>query len=141
MLDATRRFGYPVVDLPTAASSPDAAITFLTACLVRSGRLDPVHADRVRREVLEREALAPTGVLRGIAMPHAMSSVVGEVLGIVGRSAVPMRWPGAEPVLVVCLLVAPAGDRRASIQALGVIARRIRESCRSAPAIAPDHGT
>ena len=130
MSDAAGSFGFPVVDLPpSAVSSPEAAVTFLVGQLVQSGRLQPENADRVVCQVLQRESQGSTGVGRGFALPHSKSDVVGEVLGVVGRSAVPVTWPGAvdaEPVRVVCLLVTPASEPRASMRALEAVARHLR---------------
>ncbi len=130
MSGAEDRFGYPVVVLPpSAASSPQAVVKFLVGELVRSGRLKPESAERVTCQVLHRESLGSTGVGRGVAMPHSKSDVVGDVLGIVGRSAAPVTWPGAvdqEPVRVVCLLVTPAAAPGAALRALEAAARQLR---------------
>jgi mannitol/fructose-specific phosphotransferase system IIA component (Ntr-type) len=128
--DVADRFGFPVVDLPPKAlESPDAAIKFLVDHLVHTGRLPAEYAARVVGRVLHRESLGSTGIGRGIALPHAKSDVVSEVLGVVGRSAEPVTWPGAadaEPVRLVCLLVTPASDPQASMRALEALSRRIR---------------
>jgi PTS system fructose-specific IIA component/PTS system nitrogen regulatory IIA component len=128
--DAADRSGYPVVDLPpSAASSPEAAVKFLVAELVRSGRLRAGAAERVCCQVLHRESLGSTGVGRGVAMPHSKSDAVGEVLGIVGRSAAPVAWPDAvdqEPVRLVCLLVTPTSEPGPSLRALEAAVRLLR---------------
>ncbi len=128
MSDPEHRFGFPVVDLPaSAASGPEAAVQFLVGELVKSGRLPPEHAARVSSQVLRRELLGSTGIGRGVAVPHSRSDVVPEVLGVVGRSAVPVNWPGAldgGPVHLVCLLVTPEGDRGASFRALEALSRQ-----------------
>ena len=123
-------FGFPVVDLPASATScPEAAIKFLVGQLVESGRLPAQEADRVTGQILHRELQGSTAVGQGIALPHSKSDVVGEVLGIVGKSAAPVTWPDAldkEPVRVICLLVTPALDPAGSLRALETVARKIR---------------
>ena len=124
------RFGYPVVDLPpSAVSSPDAAVKFLVGYLVQSGRLEAEHAERVVCQVLRRESQGSTGIGQGFALPHSKSDVVKEVLGVVGKSKVPVIWPGAidaEPIHVVCLLVTPDSNHPASFRALEMLARQMR---------------
>jgi 2-O-A-mannosyl-D-glycerate-specific PTS system IIC component len=120
--DLPERFGYPVVDLPSSiALSPEATVRFLVGQLVHSGRLRPEHADRVVCQVLHRESQGSTAIGRGFALPHSKSDVVGEVLGIVGQSAVPVDWPkdaGVDHVRVVCVLVTPASEPQAGLRAL-----------------------
>ena len=129
MSDPTGNFGFPVVDLaPAAASSPEAAVRFLVGQLVHSGRLQPMHADRVVCQVLQRESRFSTAVGGGFALPHTKSDVVSEVLGIVGRSTVALTWPGAldaQPVRMVWLLVTPESAPDASRRALQAVAREV----------------
>jgi mannitol/fructose-specific phosphotransferase system IIA component (Ntr-type) len=122
--------GFPVVDLPpNAVSSPDAAVRFLVGQLVQSGRLRPEQAERVACQVLRRESQGSTGIGRGIALPHSKSDVVGQVLGVVGRAAEPVAWPGAvdsAPVHIVCLLVTPASEPGECLRALETVVRKLR---------------
>ena len=131
MSDPAGDLGFPVVDLPPSArASPEAAVRFLVEWLVRSGRLQPGQADRVTRQVLRRESLGSTGIGRGIAVPHALSDAVGQVLGVAGRAAGPVAWPGAfdsVPVRVVYLLVMPASAPGESLRALEAAVRKLRD--------------
>jgi mannitol/fructose-specific phosphotransferase system IIA component (Ntr-type) len=128
--DLADRIGFPVVDLPpSVASSPETTVRFLIGQLVHSGRLRPEDADQVVCQVLHRESLGSTAIGRGFALPHSKSDVVGEVVGIVGQSAVPVTWPGAvdvEHVRVVCLLITPAFEPEASIRALEAVSRQMK---------------
>lgn len=129
MSDAAARFGYPVVDLPPeVVSSSEATVRFLVGQLVQSGRLRREDADRVVCAVLHREASGLTGIGRGVALPHSKSEFVSEVVGIVGRSAVPVSWPGAmdaEPVRVICLLVTPTAEPGECLRALQDAVRQV----------------
>jgi len=109
--ESTDEFRYPVVALPDSAMSPDAIVKFLVEHLVKLGRLQSKLADQVVCQVLRRESQGSTNVGRGFALPHSKSNAVKEVLGVFGRSTIPVAWPGpadSEPVHVVCLLVTPA---------------------------------
>lgn len=130
VLDEAGSFGFAVVDVPPSVGpSPEAIVKFLVAQLVETGRLQPGAADRVVCQVLHRESLGSTGIGTGFALPHSKSDMVGEVLGIVGRSATPVHWPDAidaQPVRVVCLLVTPAAEPGTSLRVLEAVARRMR---------------
>jgi mannitol/fructose-specific phosphotransferase system IIA component (Ntr-type) len=129
MPDAADSRGFPVVDLPPAASaSPEAADAKLVGRLVRSERLKPAHAGRVVSQVLHREAQSPTASGRGWALPHCKSEVIDDVLGVVGRSDVPIPWPGARDAQLgraVCLLVTPASKPGVCLRALEAVSRRL----------------
>jgi PTS system fructose-specific IIA component/PTS system nitrogen regulatory IIA component len=128
--DPASDLGFPVVDLPpSAGSSPEVAVRFLVGQLVESGRLRAEHAERVTCQVLRRESQGSTGIGRGVAVPHSKSDAVDRVLGIVGRSGMPVVWPGAldaVPVRIVCLLVTPASDPRECLRALETVVRRLQ---------------
>jgi hypothetical protein len=49
--DPTGDAGFPVVDLPAAADTPDAAVRVLLAELVRSGQVPATAAAEVTRQV------------------------------------------------------------------------------------------
>ncbi len=129
MSDPADHLGISVVDLPPSAeSSPEAAVRYLVSHLVQSGLLRPEQADGVVSQVLRRESLGSTNIGRGIAVPHSTSDV-GQVLGVVGRAAKPVPWPGlagSAPVRLVCLLVTPASDPGTSLRALVALSRRLR---------------
>jgi PTS system fructose-specific IIA component/PTS system nitrogen regulatory IIA component len=130
MPDPAGDLGFPVVDLPpSATSSPEAAVRFLAGQLVQSGQLRPEQVERVVGQVLAREAQGSTGIGRGVAVPHSKSDVVDRILGVVGRCATPMEWPGAvdaTPIRVVGLLVTPASRPGETMRALETAVRRLR---------------
>jgi PTS system fructose-specific IIA component/PTS system nitrogen regulatory IIA component len=128
--DNASRFGYPVVEMPEwASSSPEAAVKFLVEQMVQLGQLPADKADDVVRSVVKREAMGTTAIGRGVAMPHSKSDTVSDVRGVVGRAAVAVKWPGAmdeEPVKVVCLMITPLANPRATLQALEAAVRAFR---------------
>lgn len=130
MPDNATRFGYPVVVMPEwASASPEAAVKFLVGQLAQSGRLPAGRAEEVVNAVLKRETLGTTAIGRGVAMPHSKSDTVAEVQGVVGKAAVPVKWPGAmdeEPVMVVCLMITPVANPRATLLALEAAVRAFR---------------
>jgi mannitol/fructose-specific phosphotransferase system IIA component (Ntr-type) len=129
--DSAGMFGFPVFELPASDTlSPDATIRFLVGELVKSGRIEPMHADRVVCQVLKRESQGSTAIGRGFALPHSKSDAVSEVQGVVGQAVVPVSWPGAvgvEAVRVVCLLVTPAQDSGKCLRALEAVSRRMKD--------------
>ena len=120
---------FQTLDVPPEADTPEAAVRFLIAELVRAGSLPAGMAADVARAVWQRERLGSTAIGRGVALPHAKARGVAGVAGVVGRCAQPLDWPGAldgGPVRLVCLVVTPAGSPGSSLRALEWLSRRLR---------------
>ena len=68
-----------------------------------------IVADHVLAALMEREALGPTGVGQGIALPHARMSGLDEVLGIFVMLDKPVDFDAIDrqPVDIAFALLAP----------------------------------
>jgi mannitol/fructose-specific phosphotransferase system IIA component (Ntr-type) len=130
MFDEDDPLSFRVVDLPpSAATSSENAIKFLVGNLAEAGQSPVERVDRIACQILHRESLGSTAIGRGTALPHSKCDDVEKVQGIVGRSAIPINWPGsldAAPVLYIYLVVTPASDPAASLRALEAVSRKIR---------------
>ncbi|HZU36691.1 MAG TPA: PTS sugar transporter subunit IIA [Gemmataceae bacterium] len=123
------KLGFPLVVLPDAASvSAETAIRFLVSCLVADGLLDIEAADEVVRNLLARERLGATALGRGIALPHAKSSGLRQVIGILAHAPDPVPWDGSGPgsVRIICLVLSPADRPGDSLRALERVSRAMR---------------
>jgi PTS system nitrogen regulatory IIA component len=120
---------FPVIDLPPEVDTPEAAVRFLVAALVRAGSLPAAAAADVVRQVWQRERLGSTAIGQGVALPHTKVRAVAGPVGVIGRCARPLDWPGAldgGSVGWVCLLVAPAGSAGSLCRALEQFSRQLR---------------
>lgn len=120
----------PVIDLPPSVADPDTAVQFLVSRLQADGRLKPGDEFPVLAAVRRREQLGTTALGSGIAVPHARTDTVSELVGLVGRAATPFEWPGAldgGPVKFVCLLLVPPNGAGQQLRALEGIVSRLRE--------------
>lgn len=128
MASLSQILGFPKVEIPPgAAASPQTAIRFLVTALAKHGRLDAAAVDPVAEAVDAREAVATTAIGKGVAIPHdSNSDHVKKLIGIIGKSAVPISWPGAgdsKPVCEVYLLVSPRNEPGQHLRALDTIVR------------------
>ena len=77
----------------------------------------------------EREALGPTGVGHGVALPHArlhgLKSVVGVFLRL--EKALPFESVDRQPVDLVFALFAPEDNGVRHLKALALVARAMRD--------------
>lgn len=79
---------------------------------------------------LEREALGPTGVGKGIALPHARIPGLTEIRGFFFRVEKPMDFGSVDrqPVDLIFALLAPQESGVDHLKALALISRTMRDT-------------
>lgn len=85
-------------------------------------------ADTVYRALMDREALGPTGVGRGVAIPHARFAGVDHVIGLFARLEKPVDFESIDrqPVDLVFALFAPETAGADHLKALARVSRTLR---------------
>ncbi len=83
----------------------------------------------VTNALQERESLGPTGVGRGVALPHARLSGVRSVLGAFVRLERPLDFDAVDrqPVDLVFALFAPEESGVDHLKALALVSRTMRD--------------
>jgi mannitol/fructose-specific phosphotransferase system IIA component (Ntr-type) len=121
-------FGFPLVNIPATADTPEAAIRFLVGQLVAAGQLSDDDTEAVVGRVLRRETLGTTGIGKGIAVPHASSEAIGQIAAVVGRVTGSLAWPTLDnaPVRLVCLVVSPRPKTGDHLRAMEALIRQLR---------------
>lgn len=111
------------------ATTRDGVIDELIDVLVRAGSIADGARARVREAVLRREASQTTGLGSGVAVPHALSDAVDEVVAALGihRLGVDFAAVDDAPVQLVILLVVPPNMFQAHIRTLSGIARVLND--------------
>ncbi|MGG7566851.1 PTS IIA-like nitrogen regulatory protein PtsN [Rhodovulum sp. DZ06] len=84
--------------------------------------------------LMERERLGPTGMGRGVAIPHARMEGVSEVRGFFARldRGVDFDAPDGAPVDLAFLLLAPEDAGADHLRALAKVSRLLRDEGRCA---------
>lgn len=82
----------------------------------------------VYRALMEREGLGPTGVGRGVAIPHARLQGVNRVIGLFVRLEKPVDFEAIDrqPVDLVFALFAPEAAGADHLKALARVSRTLR---------------
>jgi len=82
----------------------------------------------VYKALMEREALGPTGVGRGVAIPHARFPGVDKVIGLFARLEKPVDFESIDrqPVDLVFALFAPEAAGAEHLKALARVSRTLR---------------
>lgn len=86
------------------------------------------NAKEVYDGFMEREAMGPTGIGEGIAVPHAKTDSIGEVSVLIFKSEVPVTWESFDdgPVyLAIGLLVPKENPDNIHLQILSTVTRKL----------------
>ena len=105
------------------------AIKELVDCLVASGKIERDDEEAILESIRQREETMSTGIGFGIAIPHASSSKVGDVVAAFGRSTVgiPFDALDGEPVFFIVLFVVPKDQFQTHLRTLAVIAKFLND--------------
>ncbi|MEI6654265.1 MAG: PTS sugar transporter subunit IIA [Verrucomicrobiota bacterium] len=107
-----------------------AAIVELVDCLVATGTLP----GELRAEVLEmlktREDLVSTGIGLGVAIPHAFSDRIDQVVAVFGRSTAGIDFDALDhlPVNFIILFIVPQSNYPLHLRTLSAIAKMFTHS-------------
>jgi mannitol/fructose-specific phosphotransferase system IIA component (Ntr-type) len=105
-----------------SANDRTGVITELCTAVSSAANLD---RQTVELAVLDREAIMPTGIGNGLAVPHArLDGLTAPILGLgLSEQGVDFDAPDGEPARVVFLILSPREDGGAQVKVLAEIAR------------------
>ncbi len=88
-----------------------------------------VTREPILDKIREREELESTGVVEGIALPHARTEAVKDLLLVVAvvKEGLDFKALDGEPVYIVFLIVAPEEAKKKYINVLARISRMCRQ--------------
>lgn len=111
------------------------AIVELVELLVGLGKIKPDDQESILASLKQREETMSTGIGFGIAIPHASSDRIEEVVAAFGRSSQGIEFDALDnaPVKFVVLFVVPKNQFQTHLRTLASIAkflndRSVRES-------------
>ena len=96
----------------------------------RAASLLKIDADKITADILRREKLGSTGVGGGVAIPHARIADVKKPFGLPARlkGAIEFDAIDRQPVDLVFLLLLPTAPAGEQLNALALVARRLRDA-------------
>ena len=105
------------------------AIDELINQLVVHHKIKAEHRDAIAESVKKREKSMSTGIGFGIAIPHASSDLVGEVVGAIGRSRKGVQFDALDgkPVNLVMLFLVPQGEFQKHVHTLANLAKLLHK--------------
>jgi mannitol/fructose-specific phosphotransferase system IIA component (Ntr-type) len=105
------------------------AITEIVDLLVSTQRIEPQYRDSVLAALKQREETMSTGIGFGIAIPHASSEHVTEVVAGFGRSTSGIEFDSLDNELVhfIVLFVVPRDQFQVHLRTLAAIAKFLND--------------
>lgn len=114
------------VRLDIRANTQEAAVLEVAELLANHPAMDNFEA--FRRDLLAREAAGSTCLGGGVALPHARTQAVREIIVAAGRSAGGVRFQGLEePVRLVFVVATPRSQITGYLATVGALARLLRD--------------
>jgi fructose-specific phosphotransferase system IIA component len=106
-----------------------AAIVELIDLLVQKGHVERKDRDPVLQALRQREETMSTGIGFGIAIPHASSTCVNEVVAAFGRSSTGIEFDSLDnsPVKFIVLFVVPKDQFQVHLRTLAAIAKFLND--------------
>ena len=101
------------------------AIEELMNHLVDTHKIQSPHRDSIAESIRKRELSMSTGIGFGIGIPHASTTLVSEVVAVIGRSRKGIQFDSidSKPVHLVFLFVVPVGDFQKHVHVLANVAK------------------
>lgn len=105
------------------------AIGELVDVLVAAGKIRPEEREQVWESIKQREQTMSTGIGWGIAIPHASSDKVSEVVAAFGRTHTGIEFESldGQPVFFVVLFVVPKDQFQTHLRTLAAIAKFLND--------------
>lgn len=105
------------------------AIRELVDALVAAGKIREEELEPVLESIRQREQTMSTGIGFGIAIPHASSDKVGEVVAAFGRSTQGVEFDSldGQPVFFIVLFVVPKDQFQTHLRTLAAIAKFLND--------------
>ena len=105
------------------------AIVELIDLLVRLGKINPAGQESILAALKQREETMSTGIGFGIAIPHASSDNVSEVVAAFGRSSQGIEFDALDdaPVKFVVLFIVPKNQFQTHLRTLASIAKFLND--------------
>jgi len=107
-----------------------ASIVELVGGLVAIGKLPEAHETEILTSLRAREDQVSTGIGGGVAIPHAFSDNLDEVVAIFGRSREGIDYQALDEKLVhlIILFIVPRKDYHLHLRTLAAIAKMFTNS-------------
>ncbi|MEI8234348.1 MAG: PTS sugar transporter subunit IIA [Verrucomicrobiota bacterium] len=105
------------------------AIVELVEMLARLGKIKAEDQETVLAALRAREETMSTGIGFGIAIPHASSDRVGEVVAAFGRSSTGIEFDSLDgaPVKFIVLFIVPKDQFQTHLRTLAAIAKFLND--------------
>lgn len=92
------------------------------------GQTSGLDAESIQAAVMAREQILPTGLEKGLAVPHArMDGLAGAFVGLgISSDGIDFDAPDGKPAKIILMIVSPSADERVQLEIIADTARIFR---------------
>lgn len=94
-----------------------------------NNNLDEAQKEQIYASILEREAIMPTGIGKGIGIPHCKTDAVKQHYAAMAvmENEIDYKALDASPVFIVILLISPKNSDKTHIQLLSSVSKLLNK--------------
>jgi len=117
------------IEVDLQATKKKEVLSELIDRLVSAKRIDENVKEKILQALLEREKLGSTGIGQGVAIPHAKTDKVKDILCAFGTSKKGVEFDAldGEKVYIIFLLIAPQDSAGMHLKVLAKISRLLKD--------------
>lgn len=115
------------IDLNLQAADAASAIRAVTSRLKQHPAI--LDLDQLYKEIIAREELSSTALTHGVAVPHARTTAVSEIVVAVGRTSTPVPFGGDGKAVQLLFVIGTPPDQIVNyLCVIGSLARMVKDS-------------
>ncbi len=128
-MDMDNFFGPDVTVVDLRSEDPGGAIDELVDHLVATNKVKAEDRDSIAKAIKHREAAMSTGIGFEVAMPHARTDLVSDVVGVIGRSqkGIDFKALDGRAVRLVVLFLVPKAQCANYLNTIANLARLLKQ--------------
>ena len=128
------------IKLDLTGTTPEEILSEMVELLCTAGKLDAAHKDNALKALLRREKMMSTGLQNGVAIPHAKTNGVDDLVGAMGikKDSINFGALDGKPSCIFIMTLSPKTGPAPHVPFLAEVAKILQDE-RTCKQIAAAH--
>ena len=117
------------ISMNLQGTTPDEILKEMVELLCRAGKMDASHKDDAIKALLRREKLMSTGLQNGVAIPHAKTGAVDDLVGAMGikKEGINFGALDGKPSCIFVMTLSPKSGPAPHVPFLAEVAKILQD--------------